>query len=179
MLLGFTMQQLLSADDLRTALDRLALELSRSGRAHELLVVGGAAMVLGYGAPRTTRDIDVYELPADVRAAAAVVAGELGLSGSWLSDSARAFMRSAAPGRSVFSRHGLVVRCASTEQLLAMKLCAGRDEADWEDARLLLSALESDRDQVRLRLEPYWVTEKQRRGLENFEDLWEEMHGSP
>jgi hypothetical protein len=58
-----------------------------------------------------------------------------------------------------------------------MKLCAGRDEADWQDAAVLLRTLEGDRDQVRLRLEPYWVSGKQKRGMDNFEDLWEELHG--
>ena len=133
--------------------------------------------MLGYGAARTTRDVDVYELPDDVRDAVAVVAAELELDESWMNDSARAFMRDASQGRVVFEGPGLTVRCAETEQLLAMKLCAGRDEADWEDATLLLSALGGDRDQIRLRLERFWVPGKQKQGLENFEDLWEQVHG--
>ena len=49
-----------------------------------------------------------------------------------------------------------------------------------DDLRIALdnSALEGDGEQVRLHLEPHWVAGKQKRGLENFEDLWEEMHGS-
>ena len=133
-------------------------------------------MVLGYGAARTTRDVDVYELDDDLRRAARAVAADLGLSEKWLSDGAGAFMRGASPGRLLLETPSLIVHSVSTEQLLAMKLCAGRDEADWQDAALLLAALAGDRDQVRLLLEPHWVAGKQKRGLDNFEDLWEELH---
>jgi hypothetical protein len=172
-----TTPKLLSAADLTAALEALAAELSATGRPHELIVVGGAAVVLGYGAARTTRDIDVYQLDSDVRAAAHAVAAGLGLPDGWLSDGARAFMRTASKGKRLFERPLLAVFAVSTEQLLAMKLCAGRDEADWQDAALLLRALEGDRDQVRARLEPYWVAGKQKRGMDNFEDLWEELRG--
>jgi hypothetical protein len=172
-----TAPTLLSAADLTAALEALAVELSAAGRPHELIVVGGAAVVLGYGAARTTRDIDVYEIDSDVRAAAHAVAAKLGLPDAWLSDGARAFMRAASRGKLLFERPSLTVFAVSTEQLLAMKLCAGRDEADWQDAALLLRTLEGDRDQVRLRIEPYWVAGKQKRGVDNFEDLWEELHG--
>ena len=171
------MGSLLSAEDIRVALDALAAKLEAAGLQRELVLVGGAALVLGYGAARSTRDVDACPLDDPIRAAARAVAGELGLPSSWLSDDARAFMRGISAGKVVFERPALVARCASTEQLLAMKVCAARDEADWEDARLLLSAMGSDRDQVRLQIEPHLVAGKQKRGLENFEDLWEELHG--
>jgi hypothetical protein len=174
---GSIVRRLLSADDLRAAFGRLACELARGGCSHEIVIVGGAAVVLGYGAARTTRDVDVYALPDNVRAAVAAVAADLDLDETWMNDSARAFMLGASQGRVVFEEAGLTVRCAETEQLLAMKLCAGRDEADWEDATLLLSTLGGDRDQIRLSLERHWVPGKQKRGLENFEDLWEQAHG--
>ncbi len=170
--------KLFSAADLTDALEALAQELALTDASHELLVVGGAALVLGFGAPRTTRDVDVYELDNRVRNAARAVAAKLDLPDTWMSDEARAFMRSPSKGKPLFARLCLTVVSASTEQLLAMKLCAGRDEADWQDAALLLRALGGDRDLVRLRLEPYWVIGKERRGLDNFEDLWEELHGA-
>lgn len=173
---GLTAPKLFSAADLTAVLEALSDELATSGGSHELVVVGGAAVVLGYGAHRATRDVDVYEIDSSVRAAARVVGKRLGISEDWLSDGARSFMRSASKGRRLLELPHLAVFSATSEQLLAMKLCAGRDETDWQDAALLLPALRGDRDQVRLKLEPYWVPGKQQRGLANFEDLWEEIH---
>lgn len=167
---------LLSASDIAAALEALAAELLASGERHELILVGGAAVALGFGGSRSTRDVDVYELDPKVKAAAVAVASKLGLSNNWLSDDARLFMARVSRGKRVVNGPSLTVTTASAEQLLAMKLCAGRDEADFQDAALLMRVFQCDRDELRLRLEPYWVSGKQRRGLENFEDLWEDLH---
>jgi hypothetical protein len=77
------------------------------------------------------------------------------------------------------------VRSLETAQLVAMKLDAFRDDADIADARLLVveiersSTLRGDRDRIWLMLEPYLQPGKQRRALNHFEDLWEELHGAP
>jgi hypothetical protein len=70
-----------------------------------------------------------------------------------------------------------VVRRPSIEQLLAMKLCAWRDDVDIDDARRLLAELGTDRGAI-------WeiVSRHLRPGCEikagyAFDDLWEQMHG--
>jgi len=64
-------------------------------------------------------------------------------------------------------------------QLLAMKLCAFRDDLDIEDARFLLSSLPQtmDIESAWVNLEPFLIRGKQRAARENFEDLWEQTRG--
>ena len=84
----------LSAADIKLALDSLASELGAIGERGELVVVGGAALVLLFGARETTKDVDAYFLaPAGpvMRAAAARVADRLNLPEDWLNDGARGF----------------------------------------------------------------------------------------
>jgi hypothetical protein len=84
----------LSAVDIRTAFDALSKELATAdgNDQAELVVVGGAALVLLYGARQTTKDVDAYFLKpaaAIVRGAAARVAGALELPEDWLNDGAK------------------------------------------------------------------------------------------
>src|SRR5438876_550587 len=55
----------LSADDIRRALDELSRELEREGQRAEMMVVGGAAIVLLFGTRQTTKDVDAYFVRPD------------------------------------------------------------------------------------------------------------------
>lgn len=55
----------------------------------------------------------------------------------------------------LYASESLVVRAASTQQLLAMKLATWRDAIDRADARLLLSHLKGSQEEVWELLEPF------------------------
>ena len=75
------------------ALARLADRLAADQPRVDLIVVGGAAMVLLFGARDSTKDVDAFHLDPDARsrvaAAAASVAESLELPSDWLNDAAK------------------------------------------------------------------------------------------
>ncbi len=71
------------------------------------------------------------------------------------------------------------VRALAPSQLLAMKLSAWRDDLDIEDARLLLSKIEGDRERTWEQVEPYLVPGRELKSQYAFEDLWESEHADP
>ena len=71
----------------------------------DVVLVGGAAMILHFGARRATRDIDVLVLHGDVgelRKAARTVAQEHDLPEDWMNDAAKGFADTAQPYRPTF-----------------------------------------------------------------------------
>jgi hypothetical protein len=94
----------LSRDDIRRALLALAGELEDMSVHCEVVVVGGAAVVLLYGARQATKDVDVLILdgidPTLVRGAVQRVAGALDLPDDWLNDAAKGYVHGLAPARS-------------------------------------------------------------------------------
>ena len=163
------------------ALEALAAALPTRDAPRELWVVGGAALVMLYGARETTKDVDAFTLDAaasaELRAAAASVASRLGLPEDWLNDGAKGYLHGLAPGELLFSAPGLVVRSVAAEQLFAMKLSAWRDDLDVSDARLLLSKLSGDRTSVWMQVEPYLVPGRELKAQYAFDDLWEADRG--
>jgi hypothetical protein len=147
----------LSAKDIRTAFDALSSELAKTQEQAEFVVVGGAALVLLFGARQTTKDVEAYFVKPEaalVRNAASRVAGSLDLPDDWLNDGAKAYIVQITAGPILYESESLLVRAPSTAQLLAMKLAAWRDEIDRDDARLLLSKVPGTFDEVRELIEP-------------------------
>ena len=131
----------LGKQELIDALTRLGELAAAQGRKLDLMLVGGGIMVLVFETRQTTRDLDVLVLPtsdaADVRSLAATVAAERGWPENWLNDAAKGFMVGVSRGPVIFAAAGIEVRRPSIEQLLAMKLCAWRDDVDIADAPTL------------------------------------------
>jgi hypothetical protein len=103
----------LSADDIRTAFDALSNELATTQAQAEFVVVGGAALVLLYGARQTTKDVDAYFVrpeAAIVRHAASRVADSLELPEDWLNDGAKAYLVHITDGPVVYESASLLVR---------------------------------------------------------------------
>lgn len=173
---------MLSRDDIRRALLALADELGDASPRCEVVVVGGAAVVLLYNAREATKDVDVLILggndPALVRTAVQRVAGALGLPDDWLNDAAKGYVHGLALGEVLLDEPALLVRALAPHQLLAMKLSAWRDDVDIEDARLLLGKLSADRDEVWQLVEPHIVPGRETKAYYAFCDLWEAEHGS-
>lgn len=174
---------MLSRDDIRRALLALAGELGGASVRCEVVVVGGAAVVLLYNAREATKDVDVLILggddPALVRRAVQRVAGALGLPDDWMNDAAKGYVHGLALGEVLLDEPALLVRALAPHQLLAMKLSAWRDDVDIEDARLLLGKMPADRDEVWRLVEPHLVPGRETKAYYAFCDLWEAEHGYP
>jgi hypothetical protein len=171
----------LSASAIRQAFDALSAELARTGERAEIVVVGGAALVLLFGARETTKDIDAYFLTpsaARMRTAASRVAASLNLPDDWLNDGAKGFLVGVTEGPVLYESESLLARAVSTEQLLAMKLAAWRDAIDRADARLLLTRLNGAQDEVWRLVEPLVPRGQVDKASYAFQDLWEVLHGT-
>jgi hypothetical protein len=172
----------LSREDIQRALVALAGELADLGAHCEIAIVGGAAVVLLYGARQATKDVDAIMLsatePGTLREAARRTALVLGLPEDWLNDAAKGYVHGLSLGEVVLDQPTLVVRALAPHQLLAMKLSAWRDDVDIEDARLLLSKLSGNQDEVWRHVEPHVVPGRETKAYYAFCDLWETSHGS-
>jgi hypothetical protein len=172
----------LSRTDILRALAALADEIQAVSGANELVVVGGAAMVLLYGARESTKDVDALIISPggaeEVRAGARRVGESLGLPDDWLNDAAKGYVHGLALGEVILETPALRVRTLAPHQLLAMKLSAWRDDVDIDDARLLLSKLSGDRDAIWHLIEPHLVPGRELKASYAFADLWEVVHGA-
>jgi predicted nucleotidyltransferase len=141
-------------------------------------------MVLGYEARQSTQDIDALFLPPPeariVRAWATIIARENGWADNWLNDAAKVYLTGFSNGPVLLQAPGIEVRQPAIEQLLAMKLCAWRDDVDIADASRLLMALgpASDRAEVWQRVVPYLMPGRGLKAQYAFEDLWESLYGN-
>jgi len=165
------------------ALERLGQLAEARSETIELVLVGGALMVLSYEARQTTRDVDVVILePKDastVRGMAKTVAVEHGWPEDWLNDAVKGYLIRMSSGPVVFSAPGIEVRRPALEQLLAMKLSAWRDDVDIADARRLLQEMAPtrNREEVWQTVQLYLVPGNELKAQYAFLDLWEAVYG--
>ena len=165
------------------ALDRLG-QLARANELEiQLVIVGGALMVLEFEARQATRDVDVMILsPREarlVREWAQTIAHEHNWPEDWLNDGAKGYLVGLSDGPVVFSAEGIEVRRPSLAQLLAMKLSAWRDDVDIADARRLLQELSHgrERDEIWRMTQPFLVPGRELKAQYAFGDLWESLYG--
>lgn len=133
----------LGPDDLRNLLEAVGRKLEESKAHVDLLVVGGAAMALGYQRERVTVDVDALLPPPEVRGVlvdvARDLARELDLPQDWLNFAATAWAPPlgkewVADGELL---GGLNLVTASPQVLLAMKLLADRERDFWDLTHLV------------------------------------------
>jgi hypothetical protein len=170
----------LSASDIQRAFAALSGELESRGRRAEIVVVGGAALVLLFRARESTKDVDAYFVTPEasvIREAAEAVAKSLDLPGDWLNDGAKGYLLAVTTGEMLYESNALAVHAASTAQLLAMKLAAWRDAIDRGDAKLLLSQMTGSADDVWSAIKPFVPVHQLDKASYAFEDLWETLHG--
>lgn len=176
---------LIDRKEMEAALGRLGELALGEGRKVELVLVGGGAMVLGFGERESTQDLDVViVLPEErewIREWVQVVAGERGWAPDWLNDGAKGYVVGDVSGPVIFEAAGVMVRRLSVEQLLAMKLCAWRDDVDVSDARRLLRELVKevggDFESVRERVSRFFQAGRELKATYAFQDLWEDLYG--
>lgn len=159
----------------------LADELAAERRNAEIVIAGGAALVLLYGARETTKDVDAYFVTPEasvLRNASSRVAVKLNLPDDWLNDGAKGYFVGVTKGAMLYSSESLTVRAASTQQLLAMKLCAWRDAIDRDDARLLLSQMRGSLDEIWDAVKTFVPAHQVDKASYALQDLWDSLHAS-
>ena len=113
----------------------------------DLILIGGAAMILHYGALRTTRDIDVLFLRGDtseIRSAIKAVAENRQLNDDWMNDAAKGFTAiflSDFYHRLIpqdFDFQNIRLYIIGKPEQIALKIVALREQ-DLEDLEILLS----------------------------------------
>jgi hypothetical protein len=114
-----------------------------------------------------------------VRVRATVIAREYGWPDHWLNDAAKGYLMGLSRGPVLLEAPGIEVYQPAAEQLLAMKLCAWRDDVDIADASRLLADLAtgSNRLGVWQRVLPYLLLGRELKAQYAFEDLWESVYG--
>ena len=170
----------LTARDIRAAFADLARELANDGYEAEILVGGGAALVLLFEARESTKDVDAVFLTPEgaiVRRAARAVAHRRDLPEDWINDGAKGYFVGLSKGEMLFEEKGLRARSASAEQLLAMKLAAWRDAIDRADAMLLLSKLRGDKNAIWTAIERFIPRGDLNKATYAFDDLWDASRG--
>ncbi|HMG72944.1 MAG TPA: hypothetical protein VK582_05540 [Pyrinomonadaceae bacterium] len=167
--------------EIAEGIERLGQLAVESGIKIELILVGGALMVLRFRARESTRDVDVAIVaPAEVhkvRELARAVATEYGWPEDWLNDGAKGYLIGLSSGPIVLSAPGIEVRSPGTAQLLAMKLSAWRDDVDINDAARLLEEIEGGRDEIWREVERYLTPGNELKAQYAYADLWELRHG--
>jgi hypothetical protein len=172
---------LLDETQIKQALKRLGELAEQNGETIELIVVGGAVMVLVYNARQATHDIDAIILsPKEVikvRELAVNVAQELNLHQDWLNDGAKGYFIGISQGNTLLRSPGIIVRSPSVTQLLAMKLSAWRDDVDISDARRLLQELKGTQAEIWSEIIPFLLPGRELKAQYAFMDLWETLYG--
>lgn len=135
-------------ENIKNAFERLNDICKLKNIKGEIGVVGGAAMVLAYGANRATKDVDAIFEPANlIRKAAEMVSEELGLPSDWLNDAVKGFLPKNQPQQfEVLELSNLVVWVPEPEYMLAMKCISARfDSKDSDDIIKLCKILKLKR----------------------------------
>lgn len=121
----------LDRDDIVEGLRALMADLRSSNLAAGIHLVCGAALALRYFPRATTQDLDSLGIQPRRDADVAAAAARTGAIPS--------FGRREVEWETIYDQHGIVIRLAAKEALLAMKLRANRPGRDTNDIRQLMS----------------------------------------
>ncbi len=132
----------MNVQDIQRYLQMLGAELQQRGVTGEIVLVGGAVMLLVIGNRPTTKDIDAYFATnaQEIRTAAQIIAQREHLPPNWLNDGVKGFFYTQPPTTLWLDYPGLRVYTAAPEYVLAMKAIAGRPE-DIADIQALAAHL--------------------------------------
>ena len=124
----------MSAEEMRRYLAEVGMHLSDRGLTGEIVLAGGAVMVMALHARGGSRDIDaVFATEADaIREAVGHVAAANGLPAFWLNDHERVFIAADAPTVELFEAPGLGVRMVRLDRSRA---CSNDDAVRSPDHR--------------------------------------------
>lgn len=132
----------MTAEQMRRYLTEVGERLAAKGITGEIVLAGGAVMVMALHARGGSRDVDaIFAKEADaIREAVRQVAESNGLPAIWLNDHVSVFVAANAPTVEFFEVPGLRVRMIRLDYLFYMKAWAG-DPVDQRDLRVIAKAL--------------------------------------
>lgn len=135
----------MNKQDIEKYLEMVGLELQKQGMTLEILLLGGAVMLIEVGNRGDTDDVDTYHLPdyLAITKAAAIVAERERLKDSWLNSAAAGFTYFfiKQPDKKLWKKFpGLHVYTASLEYIFVAKMMAGRSK-DYPDIAALAEKL--------------------------------------
>jgi len=148
--------------DIEKYLRMLGQELQQRQITGEILLAGGAVMLLVVQNREVTKDIDAYFKPEQanvIREAARAVADREGLADDWINDGVKGFFYAQPPTEQWAEYPGLRVYIPSLDYLFAMKVVAGRPQ-DIEDIKALAHELKLSNAQDALTLVKKYVPER-------------------
>ncbi len=136
----------LSKDQILACLQELSAEMGKRSLKGEILLFGGAAMVLAFNARISTKDVDaVFRPKSEMYEIAAEIADRHDLPKDWLNDSVKGFIHSDPLRQDLLVRFDfLSVYVPEPEYLLAMKCMSmriGVESSDIDDVKTLLTHL--------------------------------------
>lgn len=122
--------EMMNPSDIQRYLMLLADELYARNVTGEIVLAGGAVMLLVIRNRETTKDVDAYfaTYAQEIRDAARVVAQRENLPDDWLNDGMKGFFYTEPPTTLWVDYPGLRVYYADPDYVLAMKAVAGRPE---------------------------------------------------
>ncbi len=135
----------MNKDDITKYLQMVGYELAGTGKSLEIVLLGGAAMLIEIGNRESTHDVDTFfvsDFAALVKASAVVAARE-NLPDGWLNSAAAGFTYNfkKQPEKNLWkSFPGLDVYVVSLDYLFATKIMASRYK-DRQDIRALAAKL--------------------------------------
>ena len=137
---------ILSKENILKYLEELSREIGKEGLKGEILVFGGAAMILAFNARPSTKDVDaIFQPKSKIYELSKKIAERHGLPENWLNDSVKGFVRSDLFDYNLFVRfENLSVYIPEPEYLLAMKSISmriGVESSDIDDIKYLLKHL--------------------------------------
>jgi len=132
----------LNRNEMQKYLGMLGHELQDRGVTGEIVLAGGAVMLLVINNRETTKDIDAYfgQHPELIRSVAKEIAVREGLREDWLNDGVKGFFYGNPPQILWADYPGLKVYTVHPEYLFAMKAHSGRD-SDRDDLMALIKHL--------------------------------------
>jgi predicted nucleotidyltransferase len=132
----------MNSEEMRRYLTEVGARIAARNLIGEIVLAGGAVMVMALHARGGSRDIDaVFTREAEaIVEAAAEVARSHGLPVAWLNDHVRVFVAPDAPTIDFFDVPGLRVRMVRLDYLFSMKAWAG-DPIDQRDLRVIAREL--------------------------------------
>ena len=133
----------LSGKQILHYLEELSAEMGKQNLKGEILLFGGAAMVLVFNARAATKDVDaIFRPKKEIYAISKKIAVKHHLAEGWLNDSVKGFVTSDSFQQNLFIRYNhLSVYTPEPEYLLAMKcisLRIGMESSDIDDIKTLL-----------------------------------------